>query len=111
MSPILVPTLAELRTELDRLDAIRRTLSAQTDAAPDDKAAAAAWDAATDACWRTLDAIAEIPAASLPDLRVKAYGLAWSARLLDGEPYYNPCPGEEKILRQLVAGLLDERIA
>ena len=111
MSPILVPTLAELRTELDRLDAIRRDLSVKTDAAPTDEAVQAVYDTATDACWRTVDAIADIPAASLADLRVKSYALDWSARLLDGEPYHNPCAGEEKILRQLVAGLLDERIA
>lgn len=111
MSPILVPTLAELRTELARLDHIRALASAQQDANPDDKALDEAWDVATDACWGALDQIAALPASSLADLRVKAYAFNWSAELLDGEPFHNPTNSEEQIMRQLVAGLLDERIA
>ncbi|WP_108462263.1 hypothetical protein [Devosia naphthalenivorans] len=111
MSPILVPTLAELRVELDRLDGQRRAASARNNADPNDRALETAWNDAATACWHVLDQIAALPASSIADLRVKAYAFDWSARLLDGESYYNPSDGEEAILRQLVSGLLDERIA
>lgn len=111
MSPILVPTLSELRVELDRLEAVRATASAAHDANPEGEGLEQAWEATTDACWHVLDQIAALPAASLDDLRVKAHAFNWSASLLNGEPYHNPTDEEEQILRQIVAGLLDERIA
>lgn len=111
MSPILVPTLSELRVELDRLDAERIKASATSDADPTDRTLNKAWELSIDACWAVLDQIAATPAASLADLRVKAHAFNWSATLLDGEPYHNPSGGEEQIMRQLVAGLLDERFA
>lgn len=104
MSPTLVPTLAELRDELDRLDAVRR-------AAEQRNADDGAYEAALTACQHILDQIAAIPAASLADLRIKAYAFNWSANLLDDEPYENPSDGEMLIMRQLVAGLLDEGVA
>ena len=96
-NPILVPTLAELAIELGRADANRAALESDP-----------GYDAALLHCWSVLDQIAELPAASLADLRIKARAFDWSARLLDDEPYHNPSDGEQKIMRQLVAGLLDE---
>jgi hypothetical protein len=89
MNLILVPTLAELQVELDRADGARRSVL------HDEKA----YQAAVTQCWQVLDQIAGMPAACLADLRVKAYAFDWSARLLDDEPYCNPSPGEELILR------------
>jgi hypothetical protein len=100
-APILVPTLNELRVELDRVDSIRSALSVESED----------YDAALSACWSLLDQIAELPAWTLADLRVKAYAFDWSARLLQDEPYRNPSSGEEKIMKQIVSGLLDERIS
>lgn len=100
MTPILVPTLAELGIELQRAEGVRAALDST------DKV----YDAALMHCWSILDQIAELPAASIADLRIKARAFDWSAQLLEGEPYHNPSDGEEKIMRQLVAGLLDERI-
>lgn len=111
MTPILVPTLAELWIELGRADSERVALSAQNDANPDDDSVQKAWEQKADHCWAILDQMAELPAASIADLRIKARAFDWSARVLNGEPYHNPSDGEEKIMRQLVAGLLDERIA
>lgn len=100
MTPILVPTLAELGIELQRAEGVRAALDST----------GKVYDAALMHCWSILDQIAELPAASIADLRIKARAFDWSAQLLEGEPYHNPSDGEEKIMRQLVAGLLDERI-
>jgi len=107
---IVTPALAELRQELDRLDAARALASARNDADPNNADLTASWAKALSACWAALDQISVIPASSLADLRVKAYAFDWSARLLDGEPYGNPTAGEEHIMRQLVSGLLDEAL-
>lgn len=101
------PSLAALALELARVDAIRAALS--DDAGNHAAGTQHQYDAALLDCWAVLDRIAEAPATSLPDLRIKARAFDWSARLLDDEPYRNPSEGEEKILRHLVSGLLDER--
>lgn len=100
MSPILVPTLAELWIELGRAEAIRAATSTATDD----------YEPALKQCWHILDQITELPSASIADLRIKARAFDWSARLIGDESYNNPSDGEEKIMRQLVAGLIDERI-
>ncbi len=111
MNPILVPTLAELRVELDRAEGIRAAIAAKMDDQPETDELTAKRDQAEAACFSLLNQIAAISAASLADLRVKAHAFNWSARLLDDEPYRNPTDGEVQIMRQLVIGLLDERIA
>jgi len=100
----LTPSLrmTALLEALNHADAIRST--AETDQAA---GKTVDYDAALKACWDALDAIANEPAGSIGDLRVKAKAFDWSARLLDGEPYNNPSEGEEKIVRQLVAGLVE----
>lgn len=104
MSPTLAPTLPELRDELDRLNAERARIE-NGDCDGDE------YDRALKACWHVLDQIAAIAAVSIADLRVKAYAFNWSAELMDDEPYENPSDGETLIMRQLVAGLLEEEIA
>ncbi len=111
MSPILTPAIVELRAELERADAERSAIWAKADANPHDDVIQKAYNEALLYSWKVLDQIAEIHAASLADLKVKAWAMDWSAKLLDDEPYHNPSDGEEKIMRQLVAGLLDERIS
>lgn len=101
MNPILVPTLAELRIELDRANAVRLAVP---------RGHEAAYEAALTCCWAIIDEIAELPASCLADLRVKAYAVDWSARVLEDEPFGNPSEGERKMFQQLVAGLLDERL-
>lgn len=103
MMPLLAPTLAELRVELDRANGLRAAI-------PDD-APSSEYDAATKYCWAVLDQIAETAVTSLADLRIKAYAFDWAARLTEDEPYHNPSDGEAKIMHQLVAGLLDESLS
>lgn len=112
MSPILVPTLAELRVELDRLQtksaqawtSIRGEFGSIEHDASCDRAVAAS--AAVD---DTVEAIAALPAASLADLRVKAYALDFLDRTC--EPFEYVATTDLTLIRQLIAGLLDERIA
>ncbi len=97
------PRTKVLSEALDDAEALRSTASIQHDAG---KMSDIEYDVALKACWDALDAIAAEPAVTLGDLRLKAKAFDWSARLLDDEPYSNPSDSEEKILRQLVAGLL-----
>lgn len=111
MATTPTPALAELRQELDRLDIIRADISARNAASPNDEALWAELDKLSTACLSILDQVAACPATTLSDLRIKAHVFNWSANLVDGESYTSPTDGEEQIMRQLVAGLLDERIA
>lgn len=102
--PDLTPSLrmTALLEALDHADAIRSTASADLDAGKE-----VDYDGPLKACWAALDAIAEEPTGSIGDLIIKAKAFDWSARLVDDEAYSNPSDGEEKIMRQLVAGLLE----
>lgn len=99
MTPLFVPTLTELEIKLQ----LAETSRAVSEDNPN-------YEAALMNCWSILDQIADLPARTLADLRIKARTFDWSAQLLEGEPYRNPSDGEVKIMRQLVAGLMDERI-
>lgn len=109
MSPILVPTLAELGIELQRARAAYARAVADEDAGRIPSSPDGASDTAAESIALLRSQIAEIPAASLADLRVKAAALSY---WLEGSSLYDPrWANEETLSAQLVAGLLDERIA
>ena len=95
------PRMATFLEALHHADAIRLTAEA------DQAGKSVDYVAISKACWDALNVIANEPAGTIGDLQIKAKAFDWSARLLDGEPYHNPTEGEEKILRQLVAGLME----
>jgi len=111
MNPILVPTLAELSTELEREIALLKMLEAALNeqeamsgrAVPKGDASDIAYNSAVDRCCTLAREIAELPAQTLQDLRVKAQALAWHA-FPDGR---EPAPADERLAFQLVRGLLD----
>lgn len=108
MSPILVPTLAELGIELSRAMGVEQAALARWHQIRD--AGATPDEAACDEAYRVIsdltDQIAAIPAASLADLRVKALAMDWHNRTVEApEDFW------QHLGAQLVAGLLDERIA
>lgn len=112
MSPILVPTLAELGIELGKAMAIEkeahRAWHVLYDAGrglgitPESDACDAAYLVVSD----LTDQIAAIPAASLADLRVKAMAMEWHNRTIE-----KPDDFWTRLGAQIVDGLLDERIA
>lgn len=104
-------TLAALKAALDQAGRGRDAAQAACDAAPQSDEVHSVFDGAISRFWGIIDQIAAVTPSSLADLRVKAYALDWAARLTDDEPYHSPSDGETLILKQLVAGLLDERIA
>lgn len=106
MAPIH-PSLSALALALERAEAHRAALETT---APSYDGNVPGYDAALSHCWSILDQIADTRATSLADLRILARAFNWSARLLDDEPYRNPSEGEMKIVRQLVTGLLDEKM-
>lgn len=113
MNPILVPTLAELRIEIDRVhgEAEATYYSIRDDMpAGQQEALGQKWEALADQRDQTLAAMAALPAASVADLRAKAYALALMDRITEGEVVESPSDDEAKLMRQLIAGLLDERI-
>lgn len=112
MSPILVPTLTELGVELSRAIAVENVAHARwlplyeagkaMANSPEDDACQAASGAISD----LTDQIAVIPAVSLADLQVKAMAMDWHNRTIEKPEDFWTLLGA-----QLVAGLLDERIA
>jgi hypothetical protein len=97
----LVPSakLVDLKAHLDAAEARRAAADADQEVSYVD------YDAVAKACWDVLSAIADEEPATLGDLCVKAQTFQWSAGRLDDEPYTNPDDGEEKIMRQIIAGL------
>ena len=109
MSPPLVPTLAELDIELQHaLAALNEALVAE-EADPSLAVANGASDQAASRIYDLSAQIEALPAFSMEGLRAKARALAyWQAgSTLETERWSN----EESLSRQIVAGLLDERIA
>ena len=108
MTPILIPTLAELDIELNRtvaaFDAAARAHHAQLhDGNSQDEVAHAALEA-----FEVVTQIIDLPAASISDLRVKAKALA---QLFAAVPDSQPVGIEQRRLcQQIIDVLLDERI-
>ena len=109
MSPILVPTLAELGIELERALAALALAVEVESANPEMGHANCASDQFAELVGHLSSEITALPAASIADLRVKARALSyWQAgSRIDDQRW----PNEEALSRQLVAGLLDERIS
>lgn len=111
MSPILVPTLAELGIELGKAIAVENAAHARwlplyeagnaMANSPEDHACQTAYAAASD----LTDQIAAIPAVSLADLRVKALAMDWHNRTIE-----KPDDFWSSLGAQIVAGLLDQRV-
>lgn len=112
MSPILVPTLAELGIELDRAVAVEteahRAWLALHQSGREAKRSpeAAACDAASEAVSDLIDQIAGIPAATIADLRVKAMAMEWHNRTVEA-----PDDFWTRLGAQIVDGLLDSSVA
>lgn len=112
MTPILVPTLAELGIELGKAmaaeDAAYQAWLPQYHAGNGtaDTAESKEADRTSDVVSGIIDQIAALPAASLADLRVKAMAMDWHNRKVE-----TPHDFWTRLGAQLVAGLLDERIA
>lgn len=107
-----VPTLIELGSELDRLQSISvRAWGSIAGAVgePEHDALCDAAVAASGAVDHTIEAIATTPAVSLAELRVKARTL----HLLDqsSDALEHLAEIDAKLIRAIVAGLLDERVA
>ena len=115
MAPILVPTLTELGIEFDHAYGLERaalTAAAEADAdASKGEPLEVAYEQAVAFTSSIIDQIAIVPAASLSGLRVKARALDWYHRTVEGPSFgKGQCP-DERLAQQIVAGLLDERIA
>lgn len=112
MNPILVPTLSELGVELQRAMAIEAAAHQAWRALYDagnhsnDLPELDAVERAGEAIYDIIEQIAAMPAASLADLRVKAIAMDWHNRMVE-----TPEAFWEKLGAELVAGLLDERLA
>lgn len=104
MTPILVPTLAQLSIELSiakaRYDDINRRWNAGEEGLND------LLDETSDECVDIAEAIAELPATSLADLRIKARALTFGGSYLDEKGQVT----EDRLIAQIMSGLLDERI-
>lgn len=108
MSLTLVPTLAELDIELKRTVAAFDAAASAHRAQPGDSDCQ---DAATYAALEAFEVVTQIthlPAASIPDLRVKAKALA---QLVSAVPDSRKVGIEQcHLCQQIIDGLLDERI-
>lgn len=111
MTPMLVPTLAELACELDQavasykiIDAAMTEREAVTGlAVPKGDPMDDAFNAACDRCSGLVLEIANLPAQTAHDLRTKARALEWHA-FSDGQ---EPATYDERLAFQLVRALLD----
>ena len=111
LSPILVPTLAELSDELERAIAALTDAEAALDAreaatgvaVPKGDAMDNAYNEACSACSDLVCEIANQPAQNANDLRVKARALEWHV-FPDGQ---EPSIFDERLAFQIVRALLD----
>jgi hypothetical protein len=112
MNPTLVPTLAELHIELQRAIAAHANVTRNLDLARLEGAVTAVFEDALQRFETEADNIAHqiavIDAASLADIRVHAYALAWLHAKPDG---FELPMCERRLATQLVAGLMNEEIA
>ncbi|UXN74473.1 hypothetical protein N8D56_04850 [Devosia sp. A8/3-2] len=113
MSRILVPTLSELRVELDQARAALLAADAECDrvSGTAEQEADAVYSARSNVFWELVRQISAQPAASLADLRVKAHALQQAGELTDWEMFNSPTVSEAALIRQLIVGVADERIA
>ena len=112
MNPTLVPTLAELQVELQRIIAVHAKATDNLEFARLEGAVSGVFE---DAVQRLeteanniVHQIAMINAASLADIRVHAYALAWLHAKPDG---FELPMCERRLATQLVVGLMNEGIA
>lgn len=108
MTTVLIPTLAELDIELNRtVAAFDAAARAHGDRPADNNCQDEVAHAALEA-FEVVTQIINLPAASIPDLRVKAKALA---QLFAAVPDSQPVGIEQRRLcQQIIEGLLDERI-
>ena len=108
MSPLLVPTLAELDVELNRTVAVFNAASSAHHTQPDD---GNRQDEVAHAALKAFEVVTEIihlTAASIPHLRVKAKALR---HLFNAVPESRSVGIEQRRLcQQIIEGLLDDRI-
>lgn len=107
MSPILVPTLAELDIELGKAKARYDAVTVRWNAGERSDEMDELLNHTADECIDIASAIAALPAASLEHLRIKARALTFGGSYLDVD---NPV-NYERLIAQILTGLLDERIA
>jgi hypothetical protein len=108
MTPVLVPTLAELDIELHRTVAAFDAAASAHHAQPNDSNYQDAVAHAALEAFEVVTQIIHLRAASIPDLRVKARALA---QLFTAVPDSRPEGIEQRgLCQQIIDGLMDERI-
>ena len=111
MNPTPVPTLAELHIELQRAIAAQTKAGRNLEFARIESAVTAVFEEAMERTETAANSIAHqiavINAASLADIRVQAFALAW----LQAKPDGSELPMcERQLAAQIVTGLLNEEI-